>query len=269
MPLIRLERADDPRVQEYRAVSEPELVRESGLFVAEGRLVVRRAIEDGRYRVRSLLLSEAARRDLEPVLGRLAEDVPVYICAARDFLTIAGFDIHRGCLALVQRPAILSADNVLGTARVVVILEAVANADNVGGVFRNAAAFGADAVLLSPSCCDPLYRKAIRTSMAATLQIPFARMEDWPHGLAALGVRGFTIVGLTPRAPAQSLDSFAASRPARIALLVGNEGAGLSREAEAAAHHLVRVPIRPDVDSLNLVVATGIVLSRLTSLGDG
>jgi tRNA G18 (ribose-2'-O)-methylase SpoU len=268
MPQIRLDRADDPRVQEYRAVSEPELVRDSGLFVAEGRLVVRRVIEDGRYRVRSLLLSEAARRDLEPVLGRLAEDVPIYICAAGDFLTIAGFDIHRGCLALVRRPAILSAENVLGTARVVVVLEAVANADNVGGVFRNAAAFGADAVLLSPTCCDPLYRKAIRTSMAATLQVPFARMEDWPHGLAALGVRGFTIVGLTPRAPAQSLDSFAASRPARIALLVGNEGAGLSREAEAAAHHLVRVPIRPDVDSLNLVVATGIVLSRLTSLGD-
>jgi tRNA G18 (ribose-2'-O)-methylase SpoU len=269
MPQIRLDRADDPRVQEYRAVSEPELVRESGLFVAEGRLVVRRAIEDGRYHVRSLLLSEAARRDLEPVFGCLAEDVPIYICAAGDFLTIAGFDIHRGCLALVRRPAVLSAENVVGTAKVVVVLEAVANADNVGGVFRNAAAFGADAVLLSPSCCDPLYRKAIRTSMAATLQVPFARIEDWPHGLAALGARGFTVVGLTPRAPAQTLDSFAASsRPARIALLVGNEGTGLSREAEAAAHHLVRVPIRPDVDSLNLVVATGIVLSRLTSLGD-
>jgi tRNA G18 (ribose-2'-O)-methylase SpoU len=177
--------------------------------------------------------------------------------------------VHRGCLALVERPRPASIDEVLRDARLVVVLEDVANADNVGGVFRNAAAFGVDAVLLSPSCCDPLYRKAIRTSMAATLQVPFARIADWPRGLAALGARGFTTVGLTPRAPAQSLDSFAAaSRPARIALLVGNEGAGLSREAEAAAHHLVRVPIRPDVDSLNLVVATGIVLSRLTSLGD-
>jgi tRNA G18 (ribose-2'-O)-methylase SpoU len=157
---------------------------------------------------------------------------------------------------------------VLSTATVVVVLEAVANADNVGGVFRTAAAFGADGVLLSPSCCDPLYRKAIRTSMAATLRVPFARMEDWPHGLAALRARGFTIVGLTPRAEAQPLDIFAASRPARIVLLVGNEGAGLSREAEAAAERLVRIPIRPDVDSLNLVVATGIVLSRLTSFGD-
>ena len=268
MPLIRLDRADDLRIQEYRAVSDPELARDSGLFVAEGRLVVRRAIEDGRYRIRSLLLSEAARRDLEPVLGRLDEDVPVYICAARDFLTIAGFDIHKGCLALVCRPAALPLESVLDKARIVVVLEAVANADNVGGVFRNAAAFGADAVLLSPSCCDPLYRKAIRTSMAATLQVPFARMADWPRGLSALEVRGFTIVGLTPRASAQSLDRFAATRPARVALLIGNEGLGLSREAEEAAQHLVRVPIRPDVDSLNLVVAMGIVLSRLTSVGD-
>ena len=246
-------------------MSEPDLVRTGGLFVAEGRLVVRRVIEDGRCRVRSLLLSEVARRDLEPLLGHLAEDVPIYICAARDFLTITGFDIHRGCLALVWRPAIVSVDDVLRTSSVVVVLEAVANADNVGGVFRNAAAFGADAVLLSPSCCDPLYRKAIRTSMAATLRVPFARLEDWPHGLAALGSQGFTVVGLTPRAPAQPLDSFAASRPGRIALLVGNEGAGLSREAEAAAHHLVRIPIRPDVDSLNLVVATGIALSRISN----
>jgi tRNA G18 (ribose-2'-O)-methylase SpoU len=268
MPQIRLEGADDPRIQEYRAVSEPQLARASGLFVAEGRLIVRRAIEDGRYRFRSLLLSESARRDLEPVLRRLAEDVPIYICAVRDFATITGFNIHRGCLALVCRPAALPVESVLDTARVVVALEAVANADNVGGVFRNAAAFGADAVLLSPSCCDPLYRKAIRTSMAATLQVPFARMADWPRGLSALEVRGFTIVGLTPRDSAKSLDRFAATRPARVALLIGNEGLGLSREAEEAAQHLVRVPIRPDVDSLNLVVAMGIVLSRLTGLGD-
>jgi tRNA G18 (ribose-2'-O)-methylase SpoU len=268
MPQIRLERADDPRIQEYRAVSEPELARASGFFVAEGRLIVRRTIEDGRYRLRSLLLSETARRDLEPVLERLADDVPIYICAVRDFAAITGFDIHRGCLALACRPAALPVESVLDEARLVVVLEAVANADNVGGVFRNAAAFGADAVLLSPSCCDPLYRKAIRTSMAATLQVPFARLADWPRGLAALEARGFTIVGLTPRASALSLERFAASRPARVALLVGNEGLGLSREAEGAAQHLVRVPIRPDVDSLNLVVATGIALSRLTSLGD-
>ena len=166
--------------------------------MAEGRLVVRRAIEDGRYRIRSLLLSETARRDLEPALGRLADDVPIYICAARDFRPSPAST----SIEAVWRwwpAAALSVENVLDEARLVVVLEAVANPDNVGGIFRNAAAFGADAVLLSPSCCDPLYRKAIRTSMAATLQVPFARLADWPRGLGALGARGFTIVGLTPR----------------------------------------------------------------------
>jgi len=269
MPLIRLERADDPRVLEYRAVSEPDLVRARGLFVAEGRLVVRRVVEEDRCTVRSLLLSEAAQRDLEPVLARVDRDLPVYVCAAKDFLNITGFDIHRGCLALVQRPPSLSVEDALATARLVVVLEAVANADNVGSVFRNAAAFGVDAVLLSSSCCDPLYRKAIRTSMGATLRVPFARIADWPLGLGALRDRGFALVALTPRAPSQPLDRFARSaRPARIALLVGNEGAGLSGEVEGAADYRVRVPIRPDVDSLNLAVATGIALSILTSSHD-
>lgn len=264
MPQISVERLDDPRISEYGAVPEPEVVRRRGLFVAEGRLVVRRVIEDGRYQVESLLLSEAARQQLAPALRRLGEEVPVYVCGVPDFLHITGLPIHRGCLALVRRPATVSMDEVAATARLVVVLEAVANADNVGGVFRNAAAFGADAVLLSPSCCDPLYRKAIRTSMAATLRVPFAYVQDWPGGLSSLAARRFTIVGLTPRAEAQSLDAFAAARSARLALLVGNEGAGLTAAAEEAAHQLVRIPIRPEVDSLNLAVATGIALSRLT-----
>lgn len=265
MPLVM---ADDPRLLEYRSIGDPDLLRPRGLFVAEGRLVVRRVIEHGGYEVRSLLLSEAARRDLDPVLARLDPGVPIYVCAADAFLHITGFDIHRGCLALVERPAGLSLDAALLSARTIVVLEAIANADNVGGVFRNAAGFGADAVLLDPSCCDPLYRKAIRTSMAATLRVPFARIERWPGGLDAVRQRGFTIVALTPREPSQSLETFAGSaRPDRLALLVGNEGVGLSPEAEAAADCRVRIPIRPAVDSLNLAVATGIALSRLTRDG--
>lgn len=254
--------ADDPRLLEYRSIGDPELLRQRGLFVAEGRLVVQRVVEPGRYQVRSLLLSEAARRDLDPVLTRLDPGVPIYVCAAEAFLHITGFDIHRGCLALVERPAGLSLDAVLQSARTVVVLEAIANADNVGGVFRNVAAFGADAVLLDPSSCDPLYRKAIRTSMAATLVVPFARIKRWPGGLDTLRQRGFTIVALTPREPSQTLETFAGS--ARLALLVGNEGVGLSPEADATADCRVRIPILPAVDSLNLAVATGIALSRLT-----
>jgi tRNA G18 (ribose-2'-O)-methylase SpoU len=266
VPDIRLERPGDPRVAEYRDVPEPELIRARGLFVAEGRLVVRRLIDERRYGVRSLLLSHAARSDLEPWLARLDPDVPVYICAADQFLGLTGLDIHRGCLALVQRPPASPLDDVLRDARLVVALEDVANADNVGGVFRNAAAFGAGAVLLSPSCCDPFYRKAIRTSMAATLRVPFARIDAWLEGLSDLRARGFTLVALTPREPSQPLDAFArGTRPDRLVLLVGAEGAGLSPAAERAADVRVRIPVRPAVDSLNLAVATGIALSRLTT----
>ena len=265
MPDIRLERPGDPRVAEYRDVPEPELIRARGLFVAEGRLVVRRLIDERRFGVRSLLLSDAARGDLEPWLARLDPDLPVYVCAADHFLDMTGLDIHRGCLALVQRPPASPLDDVLRNARLVVALEDVANADNVGGVFRNVAAFGADAVLLSPSCCDPFYRKAIRTSMAATLRVPFARIA-WHEGLSDLRARGFTLVALTPREPAQALDDFSrATRPDRLVLLVGTEGAGLSPAVERAADVRVRIPMSAAVDSLNLAVATGIVLSRLTS----
>ena len=144
------------------------------------------------------------------------------------------------------------------------MLEAVANADNVGGIFRNAAAFGAGAVLLSPACCDPLYRKAIRTSMAAVLRVPFARCDDWPQDLVRLRDRGFRIVALTPREPAAMLADFAARpRPERVALLAGTEGAGLSAAAEQLADERVRIPIESAVDSLNVAVAVGIALHAL------
>ena len=177
MPVVRISGADDPRVSAYRSVTDPELMRARGLFVAEGRLVVERLIAEGRYDIQSLLLSEAASRALEPALGALQPSVPVYVCQSPDFRGISGYDVHRGCLALSARPAPPLIDDVLAQARLVVVLEGVTNADNVGGVFRNAAAFGADAVLLDGASCDPLYRKAIRTSMAATLHVPFARME--------------------------------------------------------------------------------------------
>ncbi len=268
MPVERISGPGDPRIAEYRDVREPELVRARGLFVAEGRLVVRRLIEDGRSVVRSLLVSRAAFRSLERPLSALDPGVPVYLCEAADFAGIAGYDVHRGCLALAVRPPPRPFDELLAPARMVVVLEGATNADNVGGVFRNAAAFGVDAVLLSPTCCDPLYRKAVRTSMAATLRVPFARMEDWPAALSRVRARGFTIVALTPGEPSEPLDVFAARpRPARVALLVGTEGAGLTEAAEATADHRVRIPIRPDVDSLNLAVAAGIALYALRDPG--
>jgi tRNA G18 (ribose-2'-O)-methylase SpoU len=266
MAVERIDSAHDPRVASYRGVRDGELLRAHGLFVAEGRYVVRRVVEDGRYRVQSMLVNDAAWRELHATIASLGEAVPIFVGDANVLAEIAGYDVHRGCLALVERRSAATAVELIAASRLLLILEAVSNADNVGGVFRNAAALGADGVLLSPTCCDPFYRKAIRTSMGAALRVPFARAgaDDWPAVLTRVRAAGFTIVALTPRQPSETLEAFAARpRAARLALIVGTEGAGLTPAVEAAADVRVRIPISGDVDSLNLAVATGIVLYEL------
>ena len=267
MAVERIDSAHDPRVAAYRGVRDGDLLRTRGLFVAEGRLVVRRVIEDERFCVESVLVNEAALTDLEPALAVIAARIPILVCRPDALAAVAGYHVHRGCLALVRRPPPAGVDEIVAAATRLVVLEGVSNADNVGSVFRNAAAFGADAVLLSPTCCDPLYRKAIRTSMGAVLRVPFARAGagDWPGVLARVGAAGFTLVALTPREPSETLATFTRRpRPARIALIVGTEGAGVSPAAEAAADYRVRIPIDDAVDSLNLAVATGIALYAIS-----
>jgi tRNA G18 (ribose-2'-O)-methylase SpoU len=265
MAVERIYRANDPRVAAYRGVRDGELMRSHGLFVAEGRYVVRRVVEDGRYRVQSMLVNEAALRDLAETITALGVGVPILVGDASALAEIAGYDVHRGCLALVQRRTDAAAGDLIASSQALVILEAVSNPDNVGSVFRNAAAFGADGVLLSPTCCDPFYRKAIRTSMGATLCVPFARAaaDQWPGVLTRVRAAGFTIVALTPHEPSETLEAFAARpRPARLALIVGTEGDGLTAAVEAAADVRVRIPISGDVNSLNLATAVGIALYR-------
>jgi tRNA G18 (ribose-2'-O)-methylase SpoU len=252
----------DPRIAAYRNLGDAELLRQRGLFVAEGRLVVERVLADHRCTIDSVLLNAASLEALRPVI-EASTDVTVFECPTAAFEAITGFDIHRGCLALVRRPPALRWPDAVGSASLIVVLEGVTNADNVGGVFRNAAAFAAGAVLLSPTCCDPLYRKSIRTSMGHVLRVPFARLEPWPGALREVRAAGFTVAALSPREPAMTLDAFAAARAGdRVALLVGAEGPGLSAGAEHAADVRVRIPISDEVDSLNLAVATGIALSR-------
>lgn len=266
MAVERIDSVNDPRVAAYRGVRDGELMRSHGLFVAEGRHVVRRMVEDGRDRVQSILVNDAAFRELDATIAALDAAVPVFVGDANALAEIAGYDLHRGCLALVERRPDMAAGELISASRALVILEAVSNADNVGGVFRNAAAFGADGVLLSPACCDPFYRKAIRTSMGATLRVPFARAaaDDWPGVLTRVRAAGFTLVALTPRQPSETLEAFAARpRPARVALIVGTEGAGLTLAVEAAADVRVRIPISGVVDSLNLATAVGIALHQL------
>jgi tRNA G18 (ribose-2'-O)-methylase SpoU len=267
MHIIRIERPDDSRIAEFAHLSDPQLLRARGLFVAEGRLVVARVLVDRRHVMRAVLLSDAAFAAMSAELESAGADVPVFVCPTEYFLPITGFDIHRGCLALVERPALSAAGELLRGARLVVVLEGVANPDNIGGVFRNASAFGADAVLLSPTCSDPLYRKAIRTAMGATLTVPFAELTPWPGALSIVQSAGFHVAAFAPRAAARTLDAYVADRPAgHVALLFGAEGSGVSPAAEAAADALVRIPISSAVDSLNVAVAAGIALHRLSSV---
>jgi tRNA G18 (ribose-2'-O)-methylase SpoU len=262
--IIHLGTVDDPRVGDYAAVGDPELVRRRGLFVAEGRLVVERLVAANRHAIHSILLSEAALAAMAAIIGSVAESVPIYTCTVQEMARLTGMNIHRGCLALVRRPEARSIDAILQTAMTVVVLEGIANPDNVGGIFRNVAAFGADAVLLSPTCCDPLYRKAIRTSMGATLRVPFARFIDWPAELLQLRGAGFLVAALTPRTPSESIGEFASRRrQSRLALLFGSEGAGLTDGACKVADVRLRIPVADAVDSLNVAVAAGIALSQL------
>ena len=244
-------------------MSDAELLRRRDCFVAEGRLVVARLLESG-HGVESLLVNEASLRALQPALSGLPHAVPIYLCDTRDFAAITGFNLHRGCLALAKRPTESTLSEVVQHADLLLVLESVTDPDNIGSAFRNAAAFGA-CVVLNGACCDPLYRKAMRTSMGSVLRTPYARSHNWPGDLEVLKRQAFTIVALTPRETAIDLEKSARSRPGqKMAVLVGSEGPGLSAEAEAMADIRVRIAIRSDVDSLNLATATGIALHHLT-----
>jgi len=269
MRIVPLEGVDDSRFADrdlYRVVGDHRELRAHGLFVAEGRLVVERLIER-RFPVRSLLVNDAALRALAQACALLGDDVTAFVCDTSDFERLTGYDIHRGCMALATRPIQPPLADLIASARSLVLLEDVANADNVGGIFRNAAAFGVDGIVLSRGCVDPLYRKAIRTSMASTLRVPFVIADGdelWSEALERIRDAGFQTVALTPNVPAIALDAFGRNlRADRLALLVGAEGAGLTAASLAAADVCLRIPIASDVDSLNASVATGIALHCL------
>jgi tRNA G18 (ribose-2'-O)-methylase SpoU len=254
--------ASDARLEPYRHVGDPQWLRARDFFVAEGRLVVDRLIALERYAIASILVNRAAHDALLPRLSSV--DADVYVCEDDILADITGFNFHRGCLALAVRPAPLPAATLM-TAQRLLALEGIGNPDNVGGLFRTAAAFGVDGVLLSPTSGDPLYRKAIRTSMSASLRLPYVRMDDWPAGLDAFRERGFRIIALTPDPSAAPLAQFARELDGwrRVIVLVGAEGPGLDNETLAQADARVRIPIDRAVDSLNVVVAAGIALDRL------
>ena len=259
---LHIEAADDPRLDDYRNVKDPAWLQRRDLFLAEGRAVVQRVLVCERFRPRSLLVTDAALRQLAPALQ--GKTLPVYVVARATLERVAGARFHQGCIAAVERPSEPSLEGLIAEEqRRWLVLENVSDPDNVGGLFRTARAFGVDAIALGPGCGHPLYRKATRTSMGATLVLPFARVQKWPADLERLRERGFVRVALTPRSDALDIADFVP--PVRCALLVGNEGQGLSDAALAACDRRVRIPMMADVDSLNVATAVGIVLHRLAA----
>jgi tRNA G18 (ribose-2'-O)-methylase SpoU len=258
-----IQSADDPRLEPYRHVGDPDWVRQHNLFVAEGRLVVDRVLALERFAIVSILVNRTAHDALFQSLS--AADTEVYVCDDSTLSGITGFNFHRGCLALVARPAPVPADRLLTASRLLA-LEGVGNPDNVGGLFRTAAAFGLDGVLLNASTGDPLYRKAIRTSMGAALRVPYVRLDDWLKGLDRFREHGFKVIALTPHQEAAPLAQFVRELDGwdRTIVLAGAEGSGLEHATLAHADARVRIPIDTAVDSLNVVVAVGIAIHTLS-----
>ena len=255
--VVNVTSLDDPRVSAYRHIASPDQLFALGLFVAEGRLVVRRLLDLQEWAIESILLTQPAADALGDVLPKTS--APIYLAGQEVMNGLAGFNIHRGCLALVRRPPALTLDRIAaGPLSRVLVLEGVNNPDNVGGLFRSAAAFGIELVVLGPESGDPLYRKAIRTSMGATLSMPFVQAPQWPGAIRDLRNDGFTVVALTPAMDAAPLEEIFPH--AKLALLVGSEGSGLTEAAMRTATLRIRIPTTADVDSLNVTTAASIAM---------
>ncbi len=260
---------EDPRLDDYRNLKDATLADVRGRFIVEGRGTLRVLLSRSHYRPDSILLNERSFAALEADLEEFEPECPVYVAGQSLLDRIVGFPIHRGCLAACARD---DPDDPLDLARRVmqhevaariVVLEGLTNLDNVGLIFRNAMALGARAVLLCPRTCDPLYRKAIRTSMGGSLCVPFARAENLPELLLGLRELGFEVLAFDPGEPGVEIQSLNASRLGPAALLFGTEGPGLSPPALAAADRRVRIAMEEGVDSLNVAVSAGIALSLL------
>lgn len=261
---ISVQKVDDPLVDDFRDLStadrRPDRPGGRGFVIAEGTVPVRRLLESG-YPVRAVL--GVARRidDLEPDLAGV--DVPAYITSADLMAEIVGFHLNRGVLAVADRAPRASAADILARSRVVAVLEGVGDHENLGALFRNAAALGVDGVLLAPGCSDPLYRRSVRVSMGNVLRVPFAPLEPWPAALTVVKESGFRIAALTPRADSVSLRDMAADA-GKVALLLGSEGPGLTAEALEAADVAVRIPMADGVDSLNVATAAALAFYELS-----
>lgn len=255
--LVQVSDAGDPRVADYVRLTDVHLRRSleaaDGLFIAEGGKVIRRAIGAG-YTVRSLLVAQDKLGTICDVARTLA--VPLYVLPPDVAEQLTGYRVHRGALASMQRLPLAPAGQILAEASRIVVLEDVVDHANVGAVFRCVAALGFDAVLLSPRCADPLYRRAIKVSMGAVFAVPYSRLSEWSGAAASLRGHGYRVLAMTPDSAATPIGQVAVA--GKVALLIGAEGNGLSARWIADADECVRIPMSKDVDSLNLGAAAAI-----------
>ena len=263
MPVVHIADAADSRLADYRSLTDVALRRrlepETGLYMAEGAKVIARALAAG-HRPRSLLVSE---RWLDSVESLVDSQIPIYVAPAALLESVTGYDVHRGALAAMQRPELASVADIVKDARLVVVLDGIVDHTNVGAVFRSAAGLGADAVLVSPTCADPLYRRSVKVSMGTVFQVPWTRIEPWPEGLGELREAGFTIAALALADDAVALGDFADEGHERLALVMGAEGDGLSHAALVAAEQVVTIPMAGAVDSLNVAAASAVAMWEL------
>jgi tRNA G18 (ribose-2'-O)-methylase SpoU len=270
MTPISIDDPDDPRMAAYRDIRERDLVGRERRFVAEGKVVLDVLFASRRFAAESALILEARLSGMAETLAKAPPDMPVYVASRAVIDRIAGFPMHRGVLAIGVRGEPRAPDELLASLpsrAVVLALVGISNHDNIGAIFRNAAAFGAAAVLLDVTSCDPLYRKAIRVSVGAALAVPFAIARSKEELLSALAAAGFDQVALSPAGRTDIRDL---ARSERLALYLGTEGEGLPADLLARIE-TVRIPIAEGFDSLNVAAASAVALheirNRLTSAG--
>ena len=276
LQIVEVDSADDPRLADYTRLTDAglrtHLEAEQGLFIAEGTKVITRAVAAG-YPVRSILLGRSRLGDLESLPAAVG-GAPVYVVPDEVAERLTGYRVHRGALASLARRALPEVGELIAGARRIVVLEDLVDHANVGAIFRCAAALGVDAVVLSPRCADPLYRRSVKVSMGAVFAIPYARMSDWFDGLAELKSAGFRVLALTPDDGATPIGTALGGtalngRAERVALAFGTEGDGLSARWLHEADEAVRIPMNraaraAGVDSLNVVAAAAIACHLLT-----
>ncbi len=254
--LVEIGSLDDPRLADYSHRTDVALKKTGGgIYIAESALVLERALRAG-HEPRSVLALGSAVEEAVALVGE--RDIPIFSGPPELLEQLTGYLLHRGLIASMNRPALPDAETLLASARRVVVLENVADPTNVGAIFRSVGAIGADAVLVTPRCSDPFYRRAIRVSMGTVLQVPWTRVGDWPSTRALLSAAGFEVAAFALSADAVSLRDFAP--PERLALVLGAEGEGLTPEALAAADVVVQIPMAHGIDSLNVAAAAAVAM---------